>query len=145
MAAFLKYFCAARLSNNVGFWRSSDETFQMVAFSSQGLLLETALWPSAEDGSVHPLLFAAHIIWGMQKAFSNVCGMNLNLEINLKNANSVVSVNVKHFNPDHLFSISLFMCGFSSTLLTLFKWSVCSDKLYCKSALVIKLNLNIKS
>lgn len=130
MAAFLKYFCAARLSYNVGFWGSWDETFQMVAFSSQGLLLERALWPSAEYGSVHLLLFADHIIWGMQKTFSNVCGMNLNLEINLKNANSVVSVNVKHFNPDHLFSISLFMYGFSITLLTLFKWSVCSDKLW---------------
>lgn len=74
-----------------------------MAFSSQSLLLERAVWPSREYGSVHPLLFAARIILGMQKAFSNKCGMNLDLAINLKNLNLFVSENVKYFNPDHLY------------------------------------------
>lgn len=43
MATFLNYYCAARLSNDVGFWASFFETFQMMGIQfSEGVVWENA-------------------------------------------------------------------------------------------------------
>lgn len=43
MATFLNYYCATRLSNDVGFWASCYETFQMMGIQFSELLFESTL------------------------------------------------------------------------------------------------------
>lgn len=79
---------------------------------------------------------------GMQEAVLNVFGVNLGLQMNLKNVNSFLFLKiVKHFNPVSVFIESLFTCGFFLLLFqTLLKYQ-CFQKNsdHCKSEFVIEI------
>lgn len=144
MTAHLNYYCAARLSNNIGFWGSWNKTdSRWWAFSSQGF------WDSSRDFwglqqciSVYWVLFTAHLTWACKKPILYVFGVNLGLQMNSKNVNSFLFLKiVKHFNPVSVFIQSLFTCGFFLLLFqTLLKYQ-CFQKNsdHCRSEFVTEI------